>query len=162
MSHAKNAKNAKRSEFRCRRIFLKRRRGKSITSFFLRVPRGFVRGKSAGKKFLCVKTSPPFPLPLRFCLPFSRVRLDAAREMLAERGGRAPHACALISNRDPHRRIAHVSERRRRSFNRITVDPPKVRVSARNSASSALSVISAPNCGYTAPGVDAHPLSFPA
>jgi hypothetical protein len=35
------AKNAKKYEFRRRRIFLKRRCGKAIKSFFLRVLRGF-------------------------------------------------------------------------------------------------------------------------
>ena len=41
ISHAKNAKNTKMSEFRRRRKFLKRRHGKAITSFFLRVLRAF-------------------------------------------------------------------------------------------------------------------------
>ncbi len=96
------------------------------------------------------KNLTPSPLLLRFRLLFSRVRLDAAREILAERGGRAPHTCALGNNRRPHRRVAHVSERHRRSWNQTTVDStnsprlrisasPHLRVSARNSASSALS-----------------------
>ncbi len=86
-----------------------------------------------GAKNWCAKTSPLTPLPLRFRLRLARATLDVAREILAERGGRAPHASALTSNRGLHRRIAHVSERRRRSSNRITADSPKksrLRISA--------------------------------
>jgi hypothetical protein len=58
--------------------------------------------------------------PLRFRLQFCRVRLDAACEILAERGGRATHRTALPINRRPHRRIAQVSGGCIRSWGRIS------------------------------------------
>jgi hypothetical protein len=54
----------------------------------------------------------PVPSPPAISLAFSRARLDAAREILAERGGRSPHESALTSNRGMRRRITHMSRRR--------------------------------------------------
>ncbi len=82
----------------------------------------------------CPPESPVPPLPRRFRLPFSRVRLDAAREILAERGGRVPHASVLAGNRGPHRRIAHVSRRR----GKIQIERQSIPQNARVSASRRL------------------------
>ena len=76
------------------------------------------------------KTSPLPPHPPRFRLRFARVRLDAAREILAERGGRAPHTSVLTSNRGPHRRSTHVSRRRKAIQIESQPIPQKARVSA--------------------------------
>ena len=67
--------------------------------------RGIGHGRSIGAGG-CTRSE---RVPLRFRLQFCRVRLDAAREILAERGGRATHRTALPINRRLRRRIAHVS-----------------------------------------------------
>jgi len=43
----------------------------------------------------------PVPSPSRFRLRFSHVRLDAAREIAAEKGGRTPQASALTNSQGP-------------------------------------------------------------
>ena len=68
------------------------------------MPRG--HPQFGAKILACENLTPSPPLLLRFRLRISRVRLDAAREILAERGGRAPHACALTNNRCVRRRVS--------------------------------------------------------